>query len=203
MESEDKLRNGDQRSEIMKARLLDATLDVIVKEGWAGASTTKICNQAKVSRGAQTHHFPTKTELTLAAIDRIARQHMTRIVDLKVDNKGKKNTLRKLLSIIWESMNDDRFMYCSMEALVVARTNPELKKLVVDLDTEVLEAMRALADDMVDMPSPINKIKDAIELSVYLFRSLVIERGIHDDLKFKKYLFETWCDFIEKALDID
>ena len=64
-----------ERTEKMRARLLKATLEVVVEEGWGQASTQRICARAGVSRGAQTHHFPTKTDLLLAAISEILRAH--------------------------------------------------------------------------------------------------------------------------------
>ena len=71
----------------MRARLMDATLDVIVEEGWAGASTPKISKLAAVSRGAQTHHFPTKSALFLAAIDRIAKAYEAQVLERVVDSR--------------------------------------------------------------------------------------------------------------------
>ena len=47
---------------------MDATLSVILRDGWSGASTLKICDEAQVSNGAQTHHFPKKNDLLIAAL---------------------------------------------------------------------------------------------------------------------------------------
>ena len=44
----------------MRARLLEATVELLVERGYAGTSTTLVSERAGVSRGAQLHHFPTK-----------------------------------------------------------------------------------------------------------------------------------------------
>jgi AcrR family transcriptional regulator len=45
-------------------------------------TTPMIAERANVSRGAQTHHFPTKIELTVAAVDFIAERRWAEIGDL-------------------------------------------------------------------------------------------------------------------------
>ena len=55
----------------MRSRLLRATIDCLVEEGYAGTSTTLICRRAGVSRGAQVHHFPHKQDLLVAALEHV------------------------------------------------------------------------------------------------------------------------------------
>ena len=118
--------SGDYRSKVMRARLLDATLTVILEEGWAGASTPKICRKANVSRGAQTHHFPTKTSLFMAAIEELARQSEAHILQSITSIEETDRSLRQILSLIWGAMMSDKYMQTAMEAMVAARTDPEL-----------------------------------------------------------------------------
>jgi AcrR family transcriptional regulator len=69
----------EQRTGAMRARLLEATLDLIAEEGWAQTSTLKICHRAGVSRGAQTHHFPTKDSLLIAAVREIVIRYQAEL----------------------------------------------------------------------------------------------------------------------------
>ena len=56
----------------MRQRLLDATVECLVEHGWSGTSTTLVSERAGVSRGAQLHHFPTKNDLVLAAVEHLS-----------------------------------------------------------------------------------------------------------------------------------
>ena len=56
----------------MRQRLLDATVECLVEVGWSGTSTTLVSQRAGVSRGAQLHHFPTKNDLVLAAVEHLS-----------------------------------------------------------------------------------------------------------------------------------
>src|SRR3954451_937937 len=59
----------EERSRAMRRRLLEATIECLVDHGWSGTSTTLVSQRAGVSRGAQLHHFPTKNDLVLAAVE--------------------------------------------------------------------------------------------------------------------------------------
>ncbi len=194
---------GDHRSEVMRARLMDATLTVILEEGWAGASTPKICKKANVSRGAQTHHFPTKISLFMAAMEALARQSEAHILQSIVETESADRSLRDILQLIWDAMLSDQYMQTAMEAMVAARTDPELRPLMADLDAASITSMRSVAATLAYGEDAIGRVQDAVELSIYLFRGLVVERGLHDDEKFKGPLFELWCDLVETALAKD
>ena len=53
-----------------KAKLLDATLDVVRRRGYAATRVEDICAAAGVTKGSFFHHFDSKDELALAAAAR-------------------------------------------------------------------------------------------------------------------------------------
>src|SRR3954469_8840068 len=61
----------EERTRLMRARLLEATVELLVERGFAGTSTTLVSERAGVSRGAQLHHFPTKNDLVVAAVEHL------------------------------------------------------------------------------------------------------------------------------------
>ncbi len=62
---------GIRQRQSLEARLnlIEATIFCLDKFGYADTSIARIQDQAKVSRGALTHHFPSKEELVIATID--------------------------------------------------------------------------------------------------------------------------------------
>src|SRR4051795_4690266 len=64
----------EERTRVMRARLLEATVDCLVEVGFAGTSTTLVSERAGVSRGAQLHHFPTKNALVVAAVEHLTEK---------------------------------------------------------------------------------------------------------------------------------
>jgi len=196
MDETKKDESRDPRSEIMRDKLLSATLDVILSEGWTGTSTPKICKEAGVSRGAQTHHFPKKSELMMASLQRVATDHESAIADKVSQISSKDRSLKAVLRAIWESCQDDRFMQPSLEAMVASRTDQELCDHVAPRDKQAIRSMRSLACEVVDTSLNEEQIGDIIELSIYLFRGIAVERGMHDDDRFCDGLFDIWYNII-------
>src|SRR6185312_4535059 len=60
-----------QRTAEMRDRLLRATIDVLLEHGYATMTTTMVARRANVSRGAFQHHFRTKEELVLRAVEHL------------------------------------------------------------------------------------------------------------------------------------
>src|SRR5205823_12845827 len=66
---------AERRAET-RGRLLDATLECLAELGYAGTTATEVVRRAGLSRGAQVHHFPTKAELVVAAVEHLfQRRH--------------------------------------------------------------------------------------------------------------------------------
>src|SRR5215211_2132578 len=74
-------RREQERSRVTRLRLMGAAVDCLVEYGWAGTTTTVVAERAGVSRGAQLHHYPTRAELVVAAVEHVGRA----LVDLMLD----------------------------------------------------------------------------------------------------------------------
>lgn len=60
-----------------RAKLLDAARDVIRTKGYAGSTVDDICAAASVTKGSFFHHFDSKEELGVAAIERFGAMAAT------------------------------------------------------------------------------------------------------------------------------
>ncbi|MBI4693924.1 MAG: TetR/AcrR family transcriptional regulator [Gammaproteobacteria bacterium] len=70
--SEEKVRRTQaERSEQMQERVIDAAIELLREKGYAGFRVADVTEIAGVSRGAQSHHFPTKVSLAVAAFRRV------------------------------------------------------------------------------------------------------------------------------------
>src|SRR3954468_6910820 len=67
-------RSQPERVAAMRARLLDATIECLDEYGYGAMSTNDVVRRARVSRGALSHHFPTKADLVRAAAQRLVEQ---------------------------------------------------------------------------------------------------------------------------------
>lgn len=65
-------RTQQQRREETRRALLDAAVESLIEVGFARTTTLEVQRRAEVSRGALLHHFPSKAELLVAAVDHLA-----------------------------------------------------------------------------------------------------------------------------------
>lgn len=122
-------RTQEERSQTMRKRLLDATVECLVESGYAGTSTNAVCRKAGVSRGALLHHFPTKESLVTTAIDHVMA---VRAIDFQAAMEPLKGTdderelTREILMRLWAHLLEPIF-FAYLELLIAARTDPALK----------------------------------------------------------------------------
>ncbi|MDJ0978564.1 MAG: TetR/AcrR family transcriptional regulator [Erythrobacter sp.] len=194
-------RTQQQRSESTKALLLEATLDLIAAMGWANASTAAICERAGVSRGAQTHHFPAKTDLLIAAIKRNTSRFDEEFEQRTGLDGSPRLPLDEYLDLLWQGSQQPGFLECWIEALVAARTDPDLRERVADIDARAIGAMKEQSARTDAAVTPDSDLYDLIELTIYLLRGMALQRGVHASEANQKRLFELWSALVRNHLD--
>src|SRR5580765_5031198 len=125
-------RTQAERSAAMRARLLDATIDCLHDLGYARTSTPEIARRAGVSRGAQLHHFPTKTELVTSAVERLFDRRREEFLRAFADRPAGSDPLQAAIDILWGLVSGSSFTVW-LELAVAARTDDELREPVADL----------------------------------------------------------------------
>ena len=65
-------RTNRERTATTRARVLNATIEQLAEQGYAATTTVEVAERAGVSRGALVHHFPTRSDLVLSALDKPA-----------------------------------------------------------------------------------------------------------------------------------
>ena len=105
---------------------MDAALDCLAELGYAGTTTTVVAERAGVSRGAQLHHFPTRSSLVASAIAHLFAE-MTDAYQAafsKLDSSGTER-LPAALDLLWSMFTHPRYPAIT-ELHTAARTDPEL-----------------------------------------------------------------------------
>ncbi|MCB1285812.1 MAG: TetR/AcrR family transcriptional regulator [Microthrixaceae bacterium] len=146
-------RTQQDRSAATQRALLDATIECLVEYGYAGTTTRLVAERAQVSRGAQTHHYPTKRDLVVAAVERLfdeQARHFTSAFD-QVDPTVR--TLEHAVEALWEIATGPAYA-AVLEVLVAARTDEELRVVVhgvaAALETTVVDLLMWFAPAITD-----------------------------------------------------
>ncbi|MDG0979621.1 MAG: TetR/AcrR family transcriptional regulator [Halieaceae bacterium] len=199
-------RKQSDRTEAMRARLLNATLELISEHGWAGASMQKICAKAGVSRGAQTHHFPTRESLLIASVQEILSRHQQYLEDELSDGEPSQFSLTNFFDFLWDACFNDNLLACWMEAMVAARHDESLKQAARKTDQKSLLAIKEtgtrIAQKNQTRPYGIDsKTADIIELTIYLLRGMVVQDGVHAAKGHHERLYRLWLQLIMPIIE--
>src|SRR5215468_7241624 len=116
-------RTQEERSAAMRERLLDATIDCLVEYGYSGTTTTRVTELAGVTRGAQVHHFPTRTDLVTAAVRHLAAKRAELAFERIDEVRRSADPLDAALDLLWE-VHQTPVHYATVEMWVAARTDP-------------------------------------------------------------------------------
>lgn len=119
-------RTQAMRTEAMKKRLLEATLDVLEARGYARANIVDIAAAAGVTRGAVHHHFRDKDALVSAASGLMLDTAAETISRLAGDVSRGRMSLDDFLDVVWR-MYRGRLFTVTLEFVTEARHNEPLR----------------------------------------------------------------------------
>jgi AcrR family transcriptional regulator len=137
-------RTQAERRAATRTALLQATIDCLVELGYAGTTTNEIQQRAGVSRGALTHHFASKAELLLAAMDHLYEDHSASVRDAAGRLPVGRERIRPAIWLLWERFDGPLF-YAAMELWIAARTDPELRAALLPHERRLGRDLRQLA----------------------------------------------------------
>ena len=141
-------RSQSERRAETRGRLLDATVESLIAEGYAGTTIRRVTELAGVSQGAQSHHFPHRVDLVTSAFERLAEQRVDRYHrrarELPAD-RGER--LRALLDLLWEDFSSPVFTV-AVKLWVAAAEDEELRRRLVPVEKRIHSNMARLSAEV-------------------------------------------------------
>lgn len=189
----------EERSRAMRARLLDATVDCLVEHGWSGTSTTLVSQRAGVSRGAQLHHFPTKSALVLAAVDHLASSRQAEALASARRLPTGAGRTRAVLRSLGDLFTGPMFI-AALELWVAARTDPSLKDAVADLESRVGRAAHRLTVEALAIDESLPGNRELVQATLDLVRGLGLANTLSDDTARRTRILDQWALVLDAQL---
>lgn len=189
----------EERTRAMRQRLLDATLQCLVERGWSGTSTTLVSERAGVSRGAQLHHFPTKTDLVIAAVEHIATVRRDELAEAAAAVPRGKRRTREVLELLGEHFTADVFA-AALELWVAARTDPQLLAAVEPLERVTGRETHRLTVELLDVDESQPGARELVQATLDLIRGLGLANTITDDQARRQRILDRWADVLDDEL---
>ncbi len=189
----------EERTRAMRLRLLEATVECLVERGFAGTTTTLVSERAGVSRGAQLHHFPTKNDLVVAAVE-----HLTQIrgaeLAAAVANlpRGARRT-RAVLAALGDHFSSPVFT-AALELWVAARTDEALLGAVGPLELRVGRETHRLTVEALGADESRSGTRELIQATLDLLRGLGLANSFADDTLRRHRILDQWAAVLDREL---
>lgn len=184
-------RRQEDRTRLAKDKLLRATIEVLVRDGYGGLTMKEVAKQAQLSSGALMHHYTNKGELIVAATAMIYDEAIVRGQRLANTEGAVKKPVEGFISDCLSVYFEWPFL-AAIETIVVARTDPELMQRILP----VMEHYRVTCNEIwlavfKRAGIPRKKALLLLNLSLNIVRGMAINRlWRHDEAYYKAYLKE-------------
>ncbi len=191
-------RTQAERRAETRARLLDATLDCVVECGYGGATTTMVSERAGVSRGAQLHHFPNRAALVAAALEHLFER-------LRLEYQGAFTELgtaspAAAVDLLWSMFEQPHFA-AVLELDIAARTDPELRRLLLDVSERHQQHVFRLAQRYFPALAQSGRLDDLLQVILDAMTGMAMTNFVMGRLPERERRLATLRRLAERALD--
>ncbi|HEU0288307.1 MAG TPA: TetR/AcrR family transcriptional regulator [Nocardioidaceae bacterium] len=187
-----------ERTRAMRQRLMEATVACLVEQGWSGTSTTLVAQRAEVSRGTMLHHFPTKADLVIAAVEHLSRLRREDLL-AAADAMPATGRTRQALAHLADHMTGTVFQ-AALELWVAARTDADLRATVEPLEQRVGRETHRLAVRMLGVDESGPGVRELVQATLDLVRGLALANTLTDDRRRRERILDAWADTMDREL---
>ena len=195
-------RNGDKT----QTKIMDIAEDLILEQGFSATSIDQIIKRAELTKGSFFYHFPTKTDLTQALVERYARRDARLLETAMTEAEAAHDApIRQLLGFVdhfiaiandWTTPYRGCLFasYCCEAGLFEERTLEVIRQSMLTWRVRIAEKLKLAAAETpprlaVDLDSLADTITVVFEGAFILSRTLNDPKSVAQQLRhLKAYL---------------
>ncbi len=189
------------RSRAMRSRLLEATVELLVERGFSGTSTTLVSERAGVSRGAQLHHFPTKNDLVVAAVEHLTELRGAELAASFATVPRGAGRTRAVVRMLGDHFSSPVFS-AALELWVAARTDAALLSAVAPLEQRVGREAHRLTVEALGVDESRAGVRELVQGTLDLVRGLGLAATITDDTRRRGRILDEWARTLDARLEV-
>ncbi len=187
-------RTQQPRRDETRRALLDAAVESLIEVGFARTTTLEVQRRADVSRGALLHHFPSKAELLVAAVDHLAEMRARELKQLagQLPAADRRARTDAVLGLLWQFFSGT-FFKVALELRTAARTDPELRPVLAAAelalrDRIIAQARTLFGKEVADHPG----LERTLDLTLQLMIGAAMSAVLHADHAKIDDLIDDW-----------
>jgi AcrR family transcriptional regulator len=194
-------RTQEERTAATRARLVAATLDVLLAKGYAATTTVDIAARAGLTRGALSHHFAGKDELVVEAFDRHLTLVAGEIRSYAALVRDGTLSLGDFIDRVWTIMSGRYFML-TLEEITAARHNEMLRQQLADR-TRIFHGELDAIWRYFFAGTGLNELEVEVMLNatLCLLRGMGVQTVLRDDPDYYRRLLRFWKSILREQIE--
>ena len=193
-------RTQAERSAAMRTRLLDATIECLVTYGYAGITTPRVAERAGVTRGAQIHHFRSKEDLVVAAIEHLAQQRTQAAIREFGRVETSSDPVSTVLDFLWEAHQGPMFI-ATVELWVAARTDDVLARHIERVEPLVNSTLISAIAQLVPDHAMRKELRNFVYTAMDALRGILLNSFVDRDADRVRRRWDRACEHLRVIVD--
>ncbi len=181
-------RTNQERSATTQAAILDATIEQLAEHGYGRTTTVEVAERAGVSRGALVHHFSTRSDLVLAALEYLCERRLEEL-EAGIARLSATATAARpsaFVDLMWSTFEGPLFT-AQLELWMAARADADLFERLYPLERGFGKRLSELCTEALgDGAGPF------YELTKHLMRGMAVERLLKSDERERNDVLARW-----------
>ncbi|MBZ4332226.1 TetR/AcrR family transcriptional regulator [Corallococcus interemptor] len=192
-------RTQAERRESTRRKLLDATIEALVEQGYARLTTVEVAKRAGVSQGALFTHFETKEELLAVAVEHLFPRLIQDFLAGVGARPSGKDRVGAAVDMLWAAYQRPE-LQAAIELYVAARTSPELQRALAAVDGPHRQNMRRVARELFpDVAATHPDFDDVVELALDAVQGAAVGGAARPEDPAHRRMLDTLARFMRVA----
>lgn len=187
------------RSRATRLALLESAVECLAEVGWSGSTVSVVAERAGVSRGAAQHHFPTREDLFIAAVEHVAQTRTEEIAAYMAEHAGEPIPTRRVVEMVVE-IHTGSFFRAALALWVASSSEPQLRERVVALEARIGRLVHRATVQMLAVDESVEGVRELIQATLDMARGFGLANLLTDDRARREPIVARWAEVLDAAL---
>ena len=184
------------RSRATRRRLLETTIRCLATHGFQTSTVGFIAAEAGISRGAVQHHFRTREDLILGALEHMFAERVA-LLDAMPERDGP-DRIHAIVADMVEAIGGELFK-AALQVWNAAAADPDLRAAVLPLERHFAREVHARAVRLLGVDDADPDTRALVQATLDMARGLALADVLTDDSRRRARVVRAWSAQLAEA----
>ncbi|MFC4002235.1 TetR/AcrR family transcriptional regulator [Prauserella oleivorans] len=188
-----------ERSRTTRRKLIGAVVQCLAERGWQGTTVAEVAERAGVSRGAAQHHFPTREDLVVAAVEHLGDEQIAELRARAAALPAGPSRALPVAEMLLDLYAGETFR-AALHLWVAASTDAGLRDVLLPLQARVGREAHRVAVELLGADESRPGVRETVQATLDLARGLGLANLLTDDTPRRRQIARQWATLLEPTV---